>query len=73
MTGSGIAHALHLKGANNSITAFNTTSGSGSIVYYDGTSDQAIFNSSSYQNLVVGGSGTKTIQGATLVNEALSV
>jgi len=53
MTGAGLAHTLNLGGANNALTTFTTTSGSGSTVNYTSASAQQVFSSTSYQNLTI--------------------
>jgi len=73
MTGAGLAHTLNLGGANNALTTFTTTSGSGSTVNYTSASAQQVFSSTSYQNLTILGGGTKTLSGATTVNNNLTL
>ena len=73
MSGSGLAHTLNLGGANNALSTFTTTSGSGSTVNYTSASAQQVFSSTNYQNLTISGGGTKTLTGATTVNNNLTL
>ena len=74
MSGAGLAHILTLRGATNSISAFTTSAGSGSVVNYNGTGAQQVFASNAYQNLNIGGSGLKTLNtGAVTVNGDLNI
>jgi len=74
MSGAGLAHNLTLGGASNSVSAFNTTAGSGSTVIYGRAGAQQVFASGAYQNLNITGSGTKTMNtGTVTVNGNLDV
>jgi gliding motility-associated-like protein len=74
MQGAGLSHILNLNGANNAITAFNTTAASGSIVNYNRAGDQQVFVSANYRNLNLVGSGIKTFNaGNSTVNDNLAV
>jgi hypothetical protein len=73
MTGAGLAHNLYLGGVNNTITAFNTTAGSGSTVIYNRNGDQQVFGSVNYLNLTITNGGTKTLQNNVTVNNILNL
>ncbi|MDX9694546.1 MAG: hypothetical protein RBT49_02040 [Bacteroidales bacterium] len=68
---TGAAHTLNIGGANSTfsgtLTAQNT-----STVRYNGVS-QTVFGSNSYQNLIVAGGGTKTLQGNVAVQNVLTL
>ena len=66
----GLSHELHLGGAENSIGSF-ISNAAGAVNYFrDG--DQQIFASDLYGNLVISGSGTKTLSGnVTLSGELI--
>jgi len=72
MSGGSLLHSLTLSGANNSITTF-TTAAVASTVTYNGTSNQQVFASANYRNLVITENSTKTLQGATTVNNNLTI
>lgn len=73
MQGAGLAHTLNLGGENNAINTFNTTANSGSTVNYNRAGNQQIFNSGNYRNLTISNGGTKTLAGATTVNNTLTL
>lgn len=73
MSGGSLAHVLNLGGTNNAITTFTTPIGPGSIINYFGNGDQQIFANSGYQNLIISGSGIKTIQGMVRVINTLDL
>lgn len=71
---AGNTQLLDLKGIANTLPTFTTTGTAGtSTVRYSGAGSQTVFGSNSYQNLVIDGSGTKTLQGAVTVNNALTL
>ena len=73
MTGAGLAHQLKLGGASNGTPAtFNTTANSGSIVEYNGSS-QNVFASINYRFVKLSGSGTKVFFPTTTINNDLDV
>jgi gliding motility-associated-like protein len=59
MSGGNLSHFLNLTGATNSIGSYS--SGSGSTVNYLRNADQTVFTSDDYRNLIISGSGIKTI------------
>ncbi len=65
-------HVLNLGGASNTIGAF-TTSAVASVVNYNRVGNQTIFATANYRTLNVTGSGTKTIQGATTINNDITI
>jgi len=69
---AGAAHSLILNGANNVISAL-TTDGNSSTITYSGTLAQTIFGSSNYRNLVLSGSGIKTISSASTINNNFTI
>lgn len=72
MSGGSLLHSLTLDGTNNAITTF-TTAAVASTVTYNRSSAQQIFASANYRNMVLSNTSTKTIQGATTVNNNLTV
>lgn len=71
MSGGSLLHTLNLGGATNAITTFTTNTGS--IVNYNRAGDQTVFTSLNYRNLTISGSGTKTLQGNSNINDNLTV
>lgn len=72
MSGGNLNHILNLGGATNAISTF-TTAAVASTVNYNRAGAQTIFTSTNYRNLTVSGSGTKTLQGNTTVNNDLNI
>jgi len=72
MSGGSLTHTLNLGGANNAITTF-TTAAVASTVNYNANGNQQVFTSINYRNLTISGSGTKTLQGNTTVNNDLNI
>jgi len=73
MTGAGLAHTLNLLGPTNSITTFTTTAASGSTVNYSALGDQSVFASANYINLIISGSGIKTLQASSTIGGTLTL
>ena len=71
MRGGTLPHILNLSGATNDIGEL-MTSDTSSIVNYRGT-NQTVFKSINYRNLVLSISGTKTLQGNSAVGENLRI
>jgi gliding motility-associated-like protein len=65
-------HLLNLTGESNQIGTLLTASGSSSKVDYLGA-DQTVFASPNYRNLNISTSGTKTLQGTSVVGKDLTV
>ena len=73
MIGAGLAHTLNLDGANNALSTLTTQAGSGSTINYISAMAQQVFPSANYQNLTVSGGGTKSLTGATTINNNLTL
>jgi fibronectin-binding autotransporter adhesin len=71
MNQSGRAHQLNLNGTNNAIASFNSVITS--TVDYNRSGDQQVFGSLNYGNLIISGSGEKTLQGNTTVKGDLNI
>ncbi|WP_027002469.1 BspA family leucine-rich repeat surface protein, partial [Hugenholtzia roseola] len=71
--GVGSTQLLDLKGANNTLNAFNNTSAGTSIVRYSGNVDQNVFASPNYQNIEIQGGALKTLQGNVTASGTLTL
>ncbi len=69
---TGATHTLNLAGATNTISTF-TTDANASTVTYNASGAQNIFASLNYRNLSIQGSGIKTMQGNTTINNDLNI
>lgn len=72
MSGGSLLHTLNLGGANNSITTF-TTAAVASTVNYNRSGDQQVFGSANYRSLTISGSGTKSLQANSTINNTFTV
>lgn len=72
MSSGNRAHLLNLGGASNSIGSL-VTGTAASTVTYNRAGNQTVFASSSYRNLAIAGSGTKTMQGDIVVNTTFTI
>jgi len=72
MSGGSLTHTLNLGGTPNAITTF-TTAAVASTVNYNRNGDQNVFASVNYRNLQFSTGGIKTLQGATTVNNDLTI
>ncbi|MCE5348270.1 MAG: gliding motility-associated C-terminal domain-containing protein [Bacteroidales bacterium] len=72
MSGGSLPHLLNLAGATNSIGTFTTSPSGASTVDYNGT-DQTVFPTASYRNLIISNSGIKILQGNSIVGLDLTV
>ncbi|MCB8994770.1 MAG: gliding motility-associated C-terminal domain-containing protein [Bacteroidales bacterium] len=72
MSGGSLPHLLNLSGASNAIGTFTTSPVGSSTVDYLGT-DQTVFGTPNYRNLRISNSGTKVLQGNSIVGEKLDV
>ncbi|BDX37481.1 hypothetical protein CYCD_08360 [Tenuifilaceae bacterium CYCD] len=68
---TGAAHTLNIGGANSTFTG-TLTAQSTSTIRYNGLS-QTVFGSNGYQNLIIAGGGTKTLQGNVAVQNVLTL
>lgn len=68
---TGAAHNLNIGGANSTFTG-TLSAQSTSTVRYNGVS-QTVFGSNGYQNLIIAGGGTKTLQGNVAVQNVLTL
>lgn len=59
MGGNSLSHTLYLAGSTNSIGSY--TSGTGSTVNYTKNAPQSLFSSDNYRNLIISGTGLKTM------------
>nr|MCU0430444.1 hypothetical protein [Cytophagaceae bacterium] len=67
MSGAGLAHNLYLAGTVYTPSSFITTDGSGSTVHYSSGATQTVFPALNYQNLNLMNSGSKMVNGNTIV------
>jgi gliding motility-associated-like protein len=72
MSGGNLPHILNLAGSANSIGTFFTSPTSSSTVNYNGTT-QTVFPALNYRNLTISNSGTKTLQGNSIVGMRLNI
>lgn len=72
MSGGSRLHSLTLSGASNSIGTL-TTAAVASTITYNSTSDQQVFASDNYRNLVISANSTKTLQGSSTVNNDFTI
>ena len=72
MSGNSLPHLLNLAGATNTIGTLTTSPFGASTVDYNGT-NQTAFPSANYRNLIISNSGTKVLQGSSLVGIDLQV
>jgi hypothetical protein len=74
MSGGNLAHTLNLGGMNNSMGLLKTSTTGNSTVNYDRNGNQTLLSSNNYRNLILSGSGIKTLPGTGLtVGNSLAV
>ncbi|TAL62277.1 MAG: T9SS type B sorting domain-containing protein [Bacteroidetes bacterium] len=61
MSGGNLSHLLNLTGSTNSLGSFTTSASGSSTVNYLRNADQSIFSSDNYRNIIISGTGVKTI------------
>jgi gliding motility-associated-like protein len=72
MSGGSFPHLLYLAGAINAIGTLTTSPTGSSTIDYNGT-NQTAFPSPDYRNLIISNSGTKTLQGSSLIGINLHI
>lgn len=71
MSGGNMSHLLNLTGSTNSLGSYS--SGTTSTVNYQRNADQSVFTSNDYRNLIISGSGVKTLYGDVTAKGVLTM